>query len=190
MAALPKADSSYGRVELAFVNGKNMMPVGLGPCSRCVDIQRRHQDGDRCWGTFPTQWHLQGDTSLQCVQSSYHVPRLEGYYTTPQSNHVYSQDVQDDDKSVARAQAGIYDSLQWPVGPGNDSVNVAAQEGASDAAWMSIFSGRQEQHQQEYYDGSSSSGYVATAPYGNSGSSSSSNVLVTGGLSSFMRPFF
>lgn len=127
MAAIPKYKSNYGQVELAFLHGQNMMPVGLGPCSKCVDIQQRHHEGDRCWGTFESQWHLQGDTSMQCVQSSYNLNRFDGYYTSPQSDVVHIQDVLDDGASVAAAQRSINKSLRWPDAHSRTGINVPGE---------------------------------------------------------------
>lgn len=134
MAAIPKYKSHYGQVELAFLHNHNMMPVGLGPCSKCVDIVQRHHEGDRCWGTFESQWHLQGDTSMQCVQSSYNLTRFDGYYTSPQSDVVHVQDVLDDGASVATAQRSINKSLRWPDQHSKTGINVpGASTGAPSA---------------------------------------------------------
>lgn len=168
MASVPRYKSAYGKVDMAFVGSNDMMPVGLGPCSQCIDIQQRHQEGDRCWGTFQSNWFLQGDTSLKCAQNAYHLQQFDGYYTGPQSDTVYVQDVQDDGASVAAAQSGIDSSLRAPVTPASSGVNVPSTGGVG-------YSGQQTSTQQ-------SEGYVATGVQYPSSQQR--------GLSYFSRPFF
>lgn len=114
MAAVPIYKSQYGPVDLAFQGNHNMMPVGLGPCSQAIKIFGRHQEGNKCWGTFPSQWFLQGDSSLQCTDA-YNLTQFVGYYTSPQSNLVSTQEVANTPIGVSTAQGSINSSLRNPT---------------------------------------------------------------------------
>ena len=114
MAAVPIYKSRYGPVDLAFQGNHNMMPIGLGPCSQATEIYGRHQEGNKCWGTFPSQWYLQGDSSMQCTDA-YNLSQFTGYFTSPQSNLVATQDVPDTPIGMATAQSSINSSLRNPT---------------------------------------------------------------------------
>lgn len=135
------------------------MPVGLGPCSQCVDIQARHQEGNKCWGTFPSQWHLQGDNSLKCAQSAYKLSQFDGYYTTPQTNSLGVQDIADNQSSIQASEDSINSSLRWPAKEPNNGVNVpnaaSVSRGGNSAASTSSYTSQQQQQLQQTGTGGS-----------------------------------
>ncbi len=112
MAAVPIYESRYGYVDLAFNDNHNIMPIGLGPCSQAIEIYGRHQD--KCWGSFPSQWHLQGDTSMSCT-NEYNLTQFTGYYTGPQSNFVTTQGIANNPTSLMATQSSINSSLRNPT---------------------------------------------------------------------------
>lgn len=178
MAAIPIYKSKHGPVELAFVGGKNMMPVGLGPCSQCIDIQARHQEGNKCWGTFESDWYLQGDQSMKCVQNTNILTEFGGYYTNPQSNDVGVQDIADNPAAITATQGDISSTLRWPAQEPNNGVNVPS---GSYRGAPPVFRGDNT---------GGGGGYVATssvmAPTPMGGSSGGSSMP---SLSFFSRPF-
>lgn len=118
MAAVPIYRSRYGPVDLAFQGSQNIMPIGLGPCSKAIEIYGRHQD--KCWGSFPSQWHLQGDTSMSCTHE-YNLDQFTGYYTGPQTNLVSTQSVPPTQESMMATQSTINASLRNPTIGSNGS---------------------------------------------------------------------
>lgn len=179
MASIPIYKSRHGPVDLAFVGGKNMMPVGLGPCSQCIDIQARHQEGNKCWGTFQSDWYLQGDQSMKCVQNTNVLTEFGGYYTNPQTNDVNVQDIANNPAAITATQEDISSTLRWPAQEPNNGVNVPYKASSSSKI---------AQMPSQRGAGGSGGGYVATssvrAPAPMMGGSSS--VM---DLSFFSRPF-
>ena len=62
---LPISKSRLGKIDLAFESSNNVIPFSLGPCSQCLEVFGRHEG--QCWGSFPSQWSLQKDSSASCI---------------------------------------------------------------------------------------------------------------------------
>ncbi len=82
---LPIAHSRLGPVEKAYISPNDNIVFGLGPCSQAITVSARHQE--MCWGSFPSKWLNQSDTSAHCIWDS-KLSDIQAFYTTPRTNEV------------------------------------------------------------------------------------------------------
>lgn len=82
---LPIQFSRLGPVELAYESNNNNIAFGLGPCSQAITISGRHQN--MCWGSFPSHWLNQSDSSAHCIWES-KLENIQAFYTEPRTNQV------------------------------------------------------------------------------------------------------
>lgn len=82
---IPIEYSRLGPMDLAFESANNVVPFALGPCSQAIEIFGRHES--QCWGSFPSQWVNQKDSSASCVWE-YKLKNITAHYTEPRTNLV------------------------------------------------------------------------------------------------------
>lgn len=85
MPYIPIEFSRLGPVDLAYNSMDNVIPFALGPCSQAIEVFGRHEG--LCWGSFPSEWLNQSDTSASCIWES-KVENISAHYTTPRTNQV------------------------------------------------------------------------------------------------------
>lgn len=82
---IPIQFSRLGAIDLAYESSDNVIAFGLGPCSQAITVDARHQN--QCWGTFPSQWVNQTDSSAHCIWES-KLDDLQAMYSYPRTNQV------------------------------------------------------------------------------------------------------
>ena len=82
---IPIEHSRLGPVTPAYVSDDNDIAFGLFPCSKVNQIFGRH--GSQCWGTGPSQWLNQTDSSASCIWEQ-KLDNISAYYTQPRMNDV------------------------------------------------------------------------------------------------------
>ena len=82
---LPIQFSRLGPIDLAYESSNNNIAFGLGPCSKAITVSARHQN--QCWGSFPSEWVNQSDSSAHCLWDS-KLSNIQAFYSEPRTNQV------------------------------------------------------------------------------------------------------